>query len=51
MKLLGMGKDMKIENSLYSPAAKYGGTFFMKKLCMGEQAILGKLMRVVSHCD
>ena len=39
MKLLEMGKDVKVKDSVSSPSANYGGTFFVKKLC-----ILGKLM-------
>ena len=44
MKLLEMGKDMKIKHSLSSPPAKYGGTFFVKKIRMGEQTFLSKLV-------
>ena len=44
MKPLQMGKDMKIKHSVSSPLTKYGGTFFVKKLCMGEQTFLGKFM-------
>ena len=36
MKLLEMGKDMNIKESVSSPPTKYGVTFFAKKLCMGE---------------
>ena len=41
--LLEVGKDLKIKHSLSSPPANYGGTFFIKKLCIGEQTFLGKL--------
>ena len=37
MKLLEMGKDMKIKHSVSSPPTKYEGTFFAKKLCMVER--------------
>ena len=39
-----MGKDMKIKHSVSSPPRKYGGTFFVKKLCMGEQSFSGKFI-------
>ena len=39
-----MGKDMKINHSVYSPPAKYGETFFMKMVCMGNKLFLGKFM-------
>ena len=41
--LLEMGKDLKIKHSVSSPPAKYWGTFFIKKLCMGEQTFLVNL--------
>ena len=31
MKLLEMGKDMKIKHSVYSPSYKVWGNFFLKK--------------------
>ena len=37
MELLEMGKDIKITHSVSSRLPKNGGTFFLKKLCMGEQ--------------
>ena len=37
-----MGKDLKVKHSVPLPPTKYGGTFFIKKLCMGEQTFLGK---------
>ena len=40
--LLEMGKDLKIKHSVSSHPTKYGGTFFIKKLCIGEQTFLGK---------
>ena len=40
--LLEMGKDLKVKHSVPLPPTKYGGTFFIKKLCMGEQTFLGK---------
>ena len=40
--LLEMGRDLKIKHSVSSPRTKYGGTFFRRKLCMGEQTFLGK---------
>ena len=45
MKLLEMEKDMNIKHSVSSPPVKYGGTFFVKKLCMGEQTFGGKFIR------
>ena len=33
--LLEMGRDLKIKQSVSSPPTKYGGTFFIKKLCIG----------------
>ena len=46
IKLLKMGKDMKIKYSVSSPlpSTKYGGSFFAKKLCMAEQTFLGKFI-------
>ena len=44
MKLLEMGKDMKIKHSISSSATKYGGTLVVKKLCMREQTFLGKFI-------
>ena len=35
--ILEIGKDLKIKHSVCSPPTKYGGTFFIVKLCMGEQ--------------
>ena len=49
MKLLEMGKDMEIKHSLSSRPTKYGGTFFVKKLCMVEQTVLGKFMWYALH--
>ena len=43
MKLLEMGKDMKIKHSVSSPPYKVWGTFSVQ-LCMGEQTFLGKFM-------
>ena len=43
--LLEMGNDLKIKHNFFSPPyklTKYEGTFFIKKLCMGEQTFLGK---------
>ena len=37
MKLLEMGKDMKIKHNASSPPpTKYGGTFLVKRFCLGE---------------
>ena len=50
MKLLEMENDMKIRHSISSPLhphptpTKYGETFFVKKLGMGEQTFRGKFM-------
>ena len=44
MKILEMGKDMKIKHSVSSPPCKVWGNVFAKKLCMGEQVFLGKFM-------
>ena len=41
--ILGMGKDMKINHSVYSPPAKYGETFFMKMVCMGNKLFWANL--------
>ena len=38
----GCRKDLKIKHSVSSPPYKIWETFFMKKLCMGEQTFLGK---------
>ena len=46
MKLLEMGKDMEIK---HSRSTKYGGTLFVKKLCMVEQTVLGKFMWYALH--
>ena len=44
MKLLEIGKDMKIKHSISSPS-KVWGIFFLKKICMGGgQTFWGKLM-------
>ena len=43
MKLSEMGKYIKIKHSI-SSLPKVWGTFFLKKLCMGEQAFLGKFI-------
>ena len=43
-KILGMGKGTRIKHSVSSPLAKYGESFFIKMLCMGEQTFLGKFM-------
>ena len=51
MKLLEIGKDMKIKHSVYSPPSKYEGTFFLKKLCMGEQTFLDKFMGGCFTCE
>ena len=47
MKHLEIGKDMKIKHMKcpLSLKKKYGGTFFLNKLCMEEQTFLGKFMR------
>ena len=39
--LLKMGQGFKIKHSVSFPPTKYGQTFFIKKLCMGEQTFLG----------
>ena len=47
MKLSEMRKDMKIKHSVSSvppPLQCIGELFFVKKLCMGEQTLLGKFM-------
>ena len=44
-----MGKDLKINRSVSSPTTKYGETFFIKKLCMGEQTFLGKRSMISDH--
>ena len=44
MKLLEMGRDMKVKHSVSSPPAKYGRTFFAKKLSIGKQTFLVKLI-------
>ena len=49
MKLLEMRKDMEIKHSLSSRPTKYEGTFFVKKLCMVEQTVLGKFMWYALH--
>ena len=35
---------MKVMHSVSSLPTKYGGTFFVKKLCMRKQTFLGKFM-------
>ena len=52
--LLEMGNDLKIKHNFFSPPnklTKYEGTFFIKKLCMGEQTFLGKFLGDVLHGD
>ena len=44
MKLLEMGKDMKIHHSIFSPPTKIGKLFLQKKFCMGEQKFWDKSM-------
>ena len=51
MKLLEMGKDMKIKHSASSPPEKNMGTFFLKKPCMGEQTFFDKLMGGFSYME
>ena len=46
-----MGKDMKIKHSLSSPPRKYGGTFFVKKLCMGNKAFWANVCEDILHGD
>ena len=41
--LLEIGIDLKIKHSVSSPPYKVWETFFIKKLCMGEQTFLGKI--------
>ena len=43
MKLLEMGKDVKIKYTVSSPPYKLWETFFCKKLCMGEQIFWANL--------
>ena len=43
MKLLEIGKDMKIKHSLYSPSTKYGGTFFHKEALHGGTNFFGQI--------
>ena len=50
-KLLVMGKDLKIKHSVSSPSTKYGGAFFIKRLCMREQTFLGNFFWDVLHGD
>ena len=45
MKLLEMGKDMKIQHSISSPPTKIGKLFLHKKFCMGEQKFWDKFMK------
>ena len=44
MKLLEMGKDMKLKDSVSNIPRKYVGMFFFKKLCKGEQSFLDKFV-------
>ena len=37
---------MKVMHSVSSPPTKYWGTFFVKRLCIGEQTFLGKFFVV-----
>ena len=48
--LLEMGRDLKIKQSVSSPPTKYGGTFFIKKLCKGTN-LFGKFLADVLHED
>ena len=43
MKLLEMGKDMKIQHSISSPPREYRGTFFAKKVLHGGTKVLGQI--------
>ena len=43
MKLLEMGKDMKIQYSISSPPREYRGTFFTKKVLHGGTKVLGQI--------
>ena len=43
MKLLEMGKDMKIKHSVSSPPAKYGETFCREKALHGGANFFGKI--------
>ena len=43
MKLLQMGKDMKIQHSISSPPRDYRGTFFAKKVLHGGTKVLGQI--------
>ena len=43
MKLLEMGKDMKIKNGNSSPSTKYWGTFFIKKALHGGANFFGQI--------
>ena len=45
MKLLEMGKDMKIKYTVSSRPTKYGQTFFVKKLCIGGTNFFGQIYR------
>ena len=49
MKLLEMGKDMKLKDSVSNIPRKCGGTFFLKKLCRGNNLFWINLWRVVLH--
>ena len=49
-----MGKDLKIKDLKIVPPlppTKYRGTFFIKKLCIGEKTFLGEFMGDVLHGD
>ena len=45
MKLLEMGKDIKIKHTVSSRPTKYGETFFVKKLCIGGTNFFGQIYR------
>ena len=49
--LLEMGKDLKTKHSVSSPPTKYGRTFFIEKLCIGEESFLGNFLGDVLRGD
>ena len=51
MKLLEMGKDMKVKHSISNISPKVWGTFFLKKLWKGEKNIFGQICGGLFYMD
>ena len=51
MKYLEMGKDMKMRHSVSSPPAKYGETFFAKKVLHGKTNVLWHIFGAMFYME